>query len=455
MKILIKKLFAITVILFTLNLKAQDKTIPESQVLDKVIAVVGNQIVLQSEVEEQFLQMQARGMSTNANQKCDIFEQQLFQKLLIVQAQIDSVEVTDKQVESEIDSRIEDFIRQIGSQQALEEYFGRSIAQIKESFFDPVKDQLIARNMQQEITKDIKITPSEVKKYFSQIPSDSLPIIDATYEYSQIVKQPQMTKEEKKAQWDKLTEIRNRIINKGEDFKTLAVLYSDDPGSAKNGGLMTGVGRGDLVPEFAAAVFNLEIDEVSDIVETEYGIHIIKLVSKQGDKVDFRHILLIPKVSAQSKQNAKQFLDSIANIIRTDTLTFAKAATLYSDDETTRLNGGVVVNPYTGTSAFEAKQIEPSINYILRDLKVGEISEAFESKEQTGINTYKIVHLKSFIKAHTVNMKDDYQMIQEMALEAKKQDEIYKWVTDKQKDTYIKLDADRKNCKFKFPGWIK
>jgi len=452
----IKQLLVI-VLLITSSLitsRAQEKNVNENQVLDRIVAVVGNQIVLQSEIEEQFLQMQARGMRSSENQKCEIFEQLLFQKLLIVQAQIDSIEVTDKQVESTIESKLDMYIRQAGGPDKLEAYFGKTIAEIKTSFFDPIKDQLIAEKMQGEITKDIKITPSEVKKYFAELPSDSLPLIDATYEYAQIVKKPQMTDHEAKAQRDKLMEIRNRIL-KGEDFKTLAVLYSDDPGSARNGGLMSGVSRGDLVPEFASAVFNLEIDEVSDIVETEYGIHIIKLIGRQGDKVDFRHILLMPKISAASKMAAKNYLDSLANVIRTDTLTFSQAAILYSDDETTRLNGGIVVDTYSGTSSFLAKDIEPSITYILRDLKVGEISDAFEANEQNGINTFKIILLKNYIKEHTLNMKDDYQLIQDMALRDKKDKEIKRWTREKQADTYIKIEGSYRNCKFDFPGWLK
>jgi peptidyl-prolyl cis-trans isomerase SurA len=434
--------------------KAQGENLPENQILDRIVAVVGNQIVLQSEIDEQYLQMQARGMRTAESDKCEIFEQLLFQKLLIVQAQIDSVEVTDKQVESEIDSRLNMYIRQAGGPDELEAYFGKSIPEIKVSFFDPIKDQLIAKKMQDQITKDLKITPSEVKKFFSEIPKDSLPIIDATFEFSQIVKKPQMTAEEKKAQHDKLTEIRNRIL-KGEDFKTLAVLYSDDPGSARNGGLMSGVSRSDLLPEFASSVFNLEIDEISDIVETEAGIHIIKLIARHGDKVDFRHILLIPKISTVAKMAAKKYLDSIANVIRTDTLKFSQAAVLYSDDETTRLNGGQLVNQNTGTASFTAKEIEPSMTYVLKDLKTGEISDAFEATDQSGISSFKIVYLKNHIDAHTLNMKDDYQSIQDMALNNKKDKEIKRWVKEKQIDTYIKIVGSNRNCKFDFPGWLK
>ncbi|MFN8254787.1 MAG: peptidylprolyl isomerase [Bacteroidales bacterium] len=435
-------------------LKAQDQKLPDGQILDKVIAVVGNQSVLLSEVEEQYFQMQARGMQTRENEKCDILEQLLFQKLLVVQAQIDSVEVSEKEVEAEIEGRIADIERDLAPTK-IEDYFGKSITDIKESFTDIVQDQLIAKKMQGEITKNVKITPSEVKKFFNRIPKDSLPILDASFELSQITRKPSMTAAEKQAQRDRLNAIRERIVTKGEDFKTLAVLYSDDPGSAKNGGKMSGVGRGELVPEFAAAVFNLEVGEVSDIVETEYGIHIIKLEAKNGDKVDFRHILLVPKVSSESKQKAKDFLDSLANIIRTDTLTFEQAAIKYSDDEDSRLNGGRMVNPYTGNAQWEAKQIDPSINFALKNIKAGEISDAFEAKDPTGLPVYKIIFLTKAVKAHTVNLKDDYQMIQEMSLNQKKQDEINKWVMDKITDTYIKIDPSFRNCAFTFKGWAK
>ncbi len=448
--------FLVGIIIFSIPfiLNAQDQKAPENMVIDRVIAVVGSQSILQSEVEESYFQMLARGMQTKSNQKCIILEDLLFQKLLLVQAAIDSIEISDKQVEAEIESDLDQYERQLAPT-SLEEYFGKSRSEIKENFYDSKKDQLLADKMQSEIAKDVKITPSEVKKYFNAIPKDSLPILDATFEIAQIVKKPLMTAAEKQAQRDKLNGIRDRIVKNGEDFKTLAVLYSDDPGSAKNGGLMTGVSRGDLVPEFAQAVFNLEVDEVSDIVDTEYGIHVIKLVARNGDKVDFRHILFMPSVTSEAKYKAKERLDSIANIIRTDTLTFEQAAIKFSDDETTRLNGGNMVNRYTGDGEFQAKQIDPSINFVLRNMKVGEISDAFEAREETGLPTYKIIYLKRSKKAHTVNTKDDYQMIQNMALERKKQEEINKWVEDKIDDTYVKIDPAYKNCTLNFKGWNK
>jgi peptidyl-prolyl cis-trans isomerase SurA len=446
-------LVSLIIIVNYIFINAQEKA-PENLIIDRVIAVVGNQSILQSEIEEQYFQMQARGMQTKEDQKCLIFEQLLFQKLLLVQAQIDSVEVSDKEVEAEIEGRIMNIERQLAPTK-IEDYFGKSVGEIKESFVDLVQEQLTAKKMEKEITKDVKITPSEVKKYFNNVPKDSLPILDATYELAQIVRKPVMSAAEKQAQRDKLNGIRDRIVNKGEDFRTLAVLYSDDPGSARNGGLMSGVSRGDLVPEFAAAAFNLEMDEVSDIVDTEFGIHIIKLVGRQGDKIDFRHILLMPSVSAISKTRAREELDSIANVIRTDTLTFEQAAIKYSDDEDSRLNGGKMVNPYTGDAQFEAKQIDPSINFALRNIKPGEISDAVEVKEPTGLPVYKIIYLIKATKAHTVNMKEDYQMIHNLALQQKEQEEVNKWIVDKIKDTYVKIEGNYKNCKFNFKGWSK
>ncbi len=286
------------------------------------------------------------------------------------------------------------------------------------------------------------------------MPKDSLPLIDATYEIAEIEKKPEMTAEEQKMQRKKLNEIRKRIVDNGENFKTLAVLYSEDPATARNGGLMKDASRGNLVSEFASVVFNLEEGEVSDIVQTEYGIHIIKLEKKHGDKVDFRHILLTPKVSAEANVHAKEFLDSIANVIRTDTLTFEQAAMLYSDNEKTRLNGGLMINPYTGTSKFEAKYIEPSVNYVLKNLHVGEISNAFAAKSRAGQLSYKLILLKNKTKAHTVNIKDDYQLIQNMALNDKKEKSIQDWVSDVVEKTYIKIDSKYSKCKFSMTNWI-
>lgn len=448
-------LLTIATCLIQLSLKAQEKNnVPSDKILDKVVAVVGNKMILLSEVEEVYFQQKARGMRIQENEKCRIFEEALFEKMLVVQAQIDSIEVTEKEVEATVDGKLNDVLKQFKTQEAIEEYFGKKLVEIKESFKSPVHDQLLAQKMQREITADIKITPSEVKKFFNELPKDSLPLIDATYEISQIVRKPKISDEEIKTLKNKLNGLRDRIVNKGESFKTLAVLYSQDPGTARTGGLMSNVNKGTLVPEFSSVVFNLEVGEVSEIFETEFGYHIAKLEARHGDLADFRHILMVPQASADAKYKAKLELDSIANVIRTDTLTFKQAALKFSDDEDTKLNGGEKINPYTGTNKFEAKHIDPSINFALRKIKVGEISEAFEGRSGSS-TAFMIILLKKHSKAHTVNMNDDYQLIQDMALNNKKQEAMDKWLVEKQKTTYIKLEDDFKDCKFNYPGWIK
>ena len=426
----------------------------QPRVIDKVVAVVGNQVILKSEIEEQYLQMQAQGLYSDENQKCEIFEQILFQKLLVVQAKLDSIEVSEKRVDAEIEGRLESFINQIGSKEKLEEYFGKSILEIKEDFKPIVKEQILSQKMQAEITKDVKVTPSDVKNYFNEIPKDSLPMIDAQYEIAQIVKKPIINDEVKKAVKEKLNKLRERILS-GENFKTLAVLYSDDKSSAKNGGELGFVNRADLVAEFASAAFDLEENDISEMIETEFGFHIIKLIERKGEKINVRHILIIPKVLADDKYKVKQELDSITRVIRLDTLTFEQAAMKFSDDDDTKRNGGLMINPYTRTSKFKLKQIDPSTNFALRGLKVGQISSPFEAKGRAAASDFRIIFLKSKTEAHTVNMKDDYQLIQDMAESDKKQKVIDKWVEETQKETFIKLEDDYKKCKFNFPGWLK
>jgi len=426
----------------------------QPRVIDKIVAVVGDKVVLKSEIEEQYLQMQAQGLVTNKNQKCEIFEQILFQKLLVVQAKIDSIEVSEKRVIAEIDNRIASFIQKIGSKEKLEEYFGKNVLEIKEDFKPIIREQIIAQKMQMEITKDVKVIPSDVRQFFKKIPTDSLPMIDAQYEIARIVKKPEISKEEKDRVKEKLNKLRERILS-GENFKTLAVLYSEDKSSAKNGGELGFVNKADLVTEFSTAAFELEKNEVSEIVETEFGYHIIKPIERKGNRINVRHILLIPKVSSEGKYKAEQELDSIAKVIRTDTLTFEQAAIKFSDDKDTRNNGGLMINPYTGTSKFKIKQIEPSVNFALKNLKVGQISAPFQASNRGPSNEFVIIYLKSKIDAHKVNMKDDYQMIQEMAENDKKQKVINDWIKDIQSKTYIKIEEDYKQCKFNFPGWLK
>jgi peptidyl-prolyl cis-trans isomerase SurA len=309
--------------------------------------------------------------------------------------------------------------------------------------------------MQSKIATDVRVSPAEVKKFYSDIPKDSLPLIPTEYELLQIVKFPIVTREEKNKIKDRLNELRERIV-KGEKFSTLAILYSEDVVSAKNGGELGLTNKSDLVPEFSAVAFNLQPGEVSKVVETEFGFHIIQLIERKGDQINVRHILMTPKTSASARAKTKFFLDSLSTKIRLDTLKFSQAALLYSEDENTRNNGGLMVNPYTGDSKFETKYLDPATNYVLKNssLKVGEISEPIDTKEKAK-DAYKIILLKSKTEAHVANLEKDYKKIQDMALEKKKSELVDNWVKNKQKETYIHLDNSYKNCSFRFKNWLK
>jgi peptidyl-prolyl cis-trans isomerase SurA len=378
----------------------------------------------------------------------------LYSKLLVNQAILDSIEVTDGEINSELERRLNYFINQIGSEEKLEEYYKKSIPEIKEEFREVIKEQLLGQGMQRQASADIKVTPQEVKSFYKSIPKDSMPIINTEFELEQIIVNPEIKEVEILRIKDKLREFKERITG-GENFTTLAVLYSEDPGSASKGGELGFVGRGDLVAEFSAVAFNLKPGEISKVVKTEYGYHIIQLIEKKGERINCRHILLKPKISYDEKIKAKQRLDSVKTAISKKELTFKEACWKYSDDENTRVNGGVMVNPYTGNSRWEASQLEPKVAYALSNLNVGDISDPFEAEEENGKTVYKIIQLKAKTEPHPANLTDDYQRIQDITLEKKKSEFMEDWVSKKIKNTYISIDDDYKNCAFKNPVWKK
>ncbi len=437
-----------------LGLFITDSFSQKGVLIDQIIGVVGSKAILESDVEAQYIQYQARGHQSQGDPKCEIFEKLLFEKLLINQAKIDSVEVSKKQVEGEIDRRINIFIEQIGGIEKLEVYFNKSLAEIKESFREMVRNQIITQKMQMEITSNVRISPKEVDQFFDNFPKDSLPIIDAEYEIQQITKYPLISKDENEEVKKRISKFRERIIN-GEKFSTIAILYSEDKLSAKKGGELGFIGRSELVPEFAAVAFSLKKDEVSEIVKTDFGYHIIKMIEKKGSKVNVRHILLSPRISATTKIKAKSLLDSIAKIVREKKMNFGQAAMEFSEDKDTKKNMGLLVNPYTGTSKFESKHIDPTTFFKLKRMKVNEISEPFEAKDLNGKAVIKIIVMKSKTEAHSISLKNDYKKIQDMALNSKKQDVVNKWVKQKQKETYIKINKTFKKCNFNFKGWTK
>lgn len=423
-------------------------------VVDGVVAVVGANEILRSDIETQYLQFRSQGSIQGSAQKvkCQILEGLLFQKLLYHQSQIDSVKVTDAQVDGEMDHRMRYLIGQIGSPEKLEEYYQKSISEIKDEMRDIIKEQLMENESQEKITKDVKITPSEVKAFLKKLPKDSIPEISSEIEVGMIMKSPVVGEAEKQECIDRLKGFKERI-KKGDDFSTLAVLYSEDPGSAKKGGELGMFKRGDMHLEFEAAAFKLKPGEISDIVETEDGFHLIQMIERKGEYINVRHILLQPKVSLASMTRAKNFLDSIANLIEQKKMTFADAVLRFSDDPS-RNNGGLMINSITGNSKFETSQLDPKVFFVIDKLKVGEISSPVLYKTDRGKEEYRIYYLKSRTLPHKADMQEDYAEIHDMALNQKKMDVINNWIKERIVKTYISIDEAYQRCPFQ-RDWIK
>ena len=444
-----KRRFFISIICLLIGASAYSQ-----EIIDKIVGIVGNEIIMMSDIENQYIQMASQQMDVNPNTRCEILEDLMFQKLLYVQAQKDSIEVTPKEVETELDRRLSVFINQIGSEQKLEEYFGKTIKSIKNDLRSTIEEQMMAQKVQQKIIGDTKVTPSEVKRYFESLPADSVPTIEAYYELSEIVIKPEVSKEDKEKVIGELNKIRERIQN-GESFSTMAVLYSEDPGSAMKGGELGFVNKTDLVPEFSQVAFNLTSPlDVSQVVETEYGFHIIQMIEKKGNMMNFRHILMKPKVSMEALEAADKKANEVYNILKTDTISFVDAVKKYSNGDS-KGSDGKVMNPYYGDAHMTSDFLDPYTKAAIMSLKEGEYSKPFLSSDNRGIRVIKIVRLDLDVKEHKANMKDDYLTLQRYALEDKNSKLIDEWVKDKVQGVYIKVDDEYKDCKFNVDCWIK
>lgn len=446
---MIKKSFVVlSIILASVSLKSQE-------IIDQIIATVGSEIVLKSDIENQFIQIQGQGYyAETGDLKCDILEELMFQKLLYIQAIEDSIEVTTKEVDTELDRRLSVFINQLGSEEKLEEFYGKTILEIRSDFREIIREQLLTQKVQTGLTTGVKVTPSEVKQFFEDIPQDSLPLVEPYYEISEIVISPEIGKEEKDATVEKLNGIRERIIA-GESFATMAILYSEDPGSATQGGELGFVSRNDLVPEFASVGFNLtSTEEVSRIVETEFGYHLIQLIEKKGNMMNFRHILLTPKIGYDELEIAEKKMDSIHNLIEMDSITFDDAVKKFSDGDS-RFNSGKVMNPYFGNSKLNDEYVEPYTRKAVNGIKVGEYSKPYLSSNAKGVKVMKIIRLDIKVDEHVANLVDDYQEIQQYALQKENQKVIEDWINNKLENVYINIDKSYCNCDFKFGNWYK
>ena len=425
-------------------------------IIDEVIWVVGDEAILRSEVEEERLRAQYEGQPINGDPYCVIPEQLAVQKLFLHQAILDSVEANESSVSHQVDMRLNYYINQIGSKEKMEEYFRKTSSEIREEMMTSVRNQMIIQQMQQKLTADIKPTPADIRRYYNSLPLDSLPMMPAQVEVQILSFEPPVPAEETERVKQRLREFTERIQNGSADFGMLARLYSEDTESAKRGGELGFVGKGQLVSEFAEVAFNLnDPKRVSRIVQTEYGYHIIQLIEKKGERINCRHILLRPRISASDKVKAIEQLDSIRRLIVSDSILFEQAVIRYSQDKNTVMNAGLMINPNTGSSRFEYQDLAPEIAKQIYNLNEGDVSQPFVMMDQTkNREVCAIVRVAKKTDVHRANLTDDFQAIKSM-LEAKlSADFIHDWILKKQKTTYVQIDPDWQGCDFEYPGWI-
>lgn len=430
----------------------------QTNIVDEIIWVVGNEPILLSDVEETRISSEAYGQPVD-NPYCTIPEQIAVNKLFVHQAELDSVTVSESDVIRAVDNRISESIQAFGSREALEQMYGRSVSQMRENLKKQYREQMMADEVRQKLTTDVKATPAEVREYFKNVPNDSLPFIPTQVEVQIITSVPEVPRAEVERIENKLREYARRVNSGEADFSTLAKFYSED-GSARNGGELGYMGRNQLVPEFANVAFTLnDPKKVSKIVRSEYGYHIIQLIDKKGDKINVRHILLKPHIDDSEIEKGIARLDSIANDIRANKFTFDAAALALSDDKDTRNNHGLMANvdQQNGTvsSRFEMQDLPADVAKVVDTLSVGQISRAFRMTNDKGQEICAVVMLKNRIEGHPANMTEDFQTLRDVVVNKRKEEKIEQWIKDKIKTTYVRISPDWRNCKFHYEGWVK
>ena len=440
-------------------------------VIDEVIWVVGDEPILKSTVEVMRMQAAMEGTRWDRNPDCAIPEQIAVQKLFLHQTAIDSIEVTESEISSQTEARIDYMVSQIGSREKLEEYRRQSISQIRQSMHDDLRDQLMIQRMREKLVKDIQVTPAEVRRYFKDLPEDSIPFVPTEVEVQILTQTPRIEPEEINRVKDQLRNFTDRVTRGETTFQTLARLYSQDPGTARNGGEMDYTGRGVLDPAFANVAFNLtDPKKISKIVESEFGYHIIQLVDKRGDKVKVRHILLKPEVSDSSIQVSLARLDSIASDLREgvvprllnglytgENFTFEDAVTFFSDDKDTRNNRGLMANRSERgqTSRFRLQDLPSEVARVVDTMKVGQISAPFTMINERGKTVCVIAKLKNRVDGHKAIITEDFQVMKDVVLEKRRAEALHKWVVDKIKSTYVRINDEYKGCDFEYEGWVR
>jgi peptidyl-prolyl cis-trans isomerase SurA len=434
-------------------------TYGQNNVIDEVVWVVGDEAILKSDVESERLNAQYEGRKFDGDPYCVIPEQLAIQKLFLHQAELDSIDVSEQDVLSRLEQQTNWLIDQIGSKEKMEEYYNKTSTQIREMLRENIRNGMIVQKMQQEIVGDIKIVPADVRRYFKNLPQDSIPYVPTQVEVQIVTLEPKIPQEEIERVKKALRDYTDQV-NKGEiAFSTLARLYSEDEGTRRRGGELGFMGRGELVPEFANVAFNLQDpSKISKIVESEFGFHIIQLIEKRGDRINTRHILLKPKVEEKDLEASLLRLDSIAKDIRNAKFSFDEAATFISQDKDTRNNHGLMANPKSGTARFEMQelaQVSQEVAKTIEGLNVGEISEPFTMINNKGKEICAIVKLKARIDGHKATITEDYQRLKSIVQSKLGDEKLQKWIVDKQKSTYVRINENWVTCDFKYPGWVR
>lgn len=432
----------------------------KKSIIDEVIWVVGDEAILKSDVEALRLQGEAEGMKWDSNPDAKLVEQLAIQKLFLHQAALDSIEVTESEIAEGVEERINYWISlpQIGTRERLEAYQKKSIAQMRLDMHDEYKNQMLTQRMQQKLVEDIKITPAEVRAYFKDMPADSLPLIPTMVEVEIITMAPRVEQEEINRVKNELRDYTERVTNGTTSFATLARMYSEDPGSARQGGELGYMGRGVLDPTFAGVAFNLtDPKKISKIVETEFGYHIIQLIDRRGDRINVRHILLKPKISADAVAKTEARLDSVANDIRAGKFTFEAAASVISDDKDTKNNNGLMANSLNNvrTSRFAMRQLPTEVARVVDTLQVNQVSAPFTMVNSKGKMVCAIVKLKSRIDEHRATISEDFQALKDVVLDHRREQILNEWIGKKIKETYVRMLPRYREYKYEYDGWVK
>lgn len=421
---------------------------PAGLVIDRVIAVVGREAILHSDLVGRAEQARQNGAALDRSGMCGELEDLLYEKLLVEQGRIDSVVVDEAQVDAELDRRIRYFAAQLGGETKLEEFYGKTITEIRSEFRDQVQDQLMVQTMQQQVTSDIRITPRDVQRFFAKFPEDSIPLINAEVEYAMILRTPKPTEAEERRVRQRIEEFRENVMKGEKDMCTVAILYSEDPGSAKECGELGMVPLGTMVPEFDAVAMSLKEGEVSQVFKTQYGYHFMQMVERRGEHFNARHVLMRPQVGSSELQLERDLLDSVAKSVRNGATVFATAATTLSDDEESRGTNGTVIEPNSNSARWDMGALDQQTFFVLDKLQPGEVSDPQLVVMPDGTKAYRLLHLLLRSAPHRANLKDDYRMIQQAAEGKLRSEAVDRWVKDRLENTYVRIDEEYSTCDF-------